>query len=568
MSETVPFAPWQPDRAPLGTGSGSVCYGCLPRSDGWGPHKSFQDIINALPDTCRGYFFARRGDGSVAVFAGTSTRLYLLNNTDFTWVDMSKDGDPYSTLVPGAQWRFRQFNDLVIAVQVNTPPQKFALSTSTEFEDLGGLPPQAGHISIVNRFVVLTGLLSNPRRLQWCDLDAPETWTAGIGFADFQDLADGGNTKGLSGGDSYGVVFQEQAVRSLTYAPGSPVTFEIVKISSEDTLFAEYATIEVGDKTLYLSAQGFKEIVAGGRPTPIGKEQVDATFFADVDNSALQLIIGAADPAGTRVYWSYKSMAGPENLFDQLLVYDFALKRWAKIPQIGEYIASLAKPGVTLEALDPVAPTPLTVIGAADNGAGLIRLELNALSNANFNIAGQNFIVVYGVEGTTEANGTWAVDIIDSTHIDLLGSTFANAYTGGGQIGGSLDAIPFSLDSISKSAISELSIFNREHKAGFFSGPNMEAVMETADQDGKSRMLFVSDVLVLTDAAAGLISIGHRKRPQDSVTYTDETAINEDGYAPQLVENRYMRCRMRVPAAATWSYAQGVQPEGGLAGER
>lgn len=568
MAEMVPFPPYRPDLSPLGSASAAVISGCVPRSDGYGPYKSFQDLINALPAACRGYAFARRSDGSVAVFAGTATRLYRLNNTTFAWEDVSKGGNAYSALVTTANWRFAQFNDLVIVVQVNMVLQKFTLSSSTKFEDLGGTPPQAGHISIVNRFIMLSGLLSNPRRVQWCDLDAPETWTAGTGLADFQDLADGGNTKGLSGGDSYGVIFQEQAVRRLTYAPGSPVVFEIVKLSSEDTLFAEYAFINAEEKTFYLSAQGFKLIEAGGTPQAIGKDHVDETFFKDVDNSALQLIIAAVDPAATRVYWSYKSTSGQDGLFDKILTYDWRLKRWSLLPQVGEYIASLAKPGITLEQLDPIAPTPLTITGAADNGSGAIRLTLSALSNADFNIAGQNFIVVYDVEGTTEANGTWQFTVVDATHIDLVGSTFANAYTQGGQIGGSLDAIPFSLDSISKSALAQLSIFNSAHKAGFFTGPNMEAIMETADQDGQGRMLFLSDVLCLTDATAAKISIGKRNRPQGAVTYTAETSINSDGYAPQLVEARYMRCRMRIPAAATWTYAQGVQPEGSLAGER
>src|SRR6201999_2333995 len=98
----------------------------------------------------------------------------------------------------------------------------------------------------------------------------------------------------------------------------------------------------------------------------------------------------------------------------------------------------------TLEQLDAIARGALQVTGAANNGSGLIRLTLNQISNAFFQIAGQNFIVVQGVVGTTEANGTWRVNIVDSTHIDLLGSAFVHAYVSGGAIGGSLDALNFS----------------------------------------------------------------------------------------------------------------------------
>lgn len=47
---------------------------------------------------------------------------------------------------------------------------------------------------------------------------------------------------------------------------------------------------------------------------------------------------------------------------------------------------------------------------------------------------------VFGVGGTTEANGTWTITVIDGTHIDLQGTTFANVYTSGGSVNGKWDA--------------------------------------------------------------------------------------------------------------------------------
>lgn len=46
---------------------------------------------------------------------------------------------------------------------------------------------------------------------------------------------------------------------------------------------------------------------------------------------------------------------------------------------------------------------------------------------------------VFGVGGTTEANGTWVITVIDATHIDLQGTTFANLYTSGGAVNGRWD---------------------------------------------------------------------------------------------------------------------------------
>lgn len=570
MAKTLPFAEFAPDLTPL-SGVAALISGCVPRADGYGPFKQLDAFTAALPDSCRGYFFARKNDGSIAVFAGTATDLYLLDNTTFNWTRVSKSGTSYSSLVATDNWQFAQFNDIVIAVQVNTVPQAFTLSSSSEFANLGGSPPQASHIAIINRFVVLSGLLSSPRRVQWSDLDGPTTWTAGTGLSDYQDLPDGGSCHGISGGDAYGLVFQDEAIRSLIYAPGSAVVFQIVRIAKNDPLFGQYSVINVGDMTFYCSAQGFKVVEAGGKPRPIGKERVDRTFFDDVDTGNLQLLIGAADPSSTRVYWAYKSQQGNAGLFDKLLCYDWSIGkdgRWSVLPVSGQYLAALARPGLTLEQLDPIAPGALSVTGAADNGSGAIRLTLSELSNANFDIHGQNFIVVYGVGGTTEANGTWQFTIVDSTHIDLIGSAFTHAYTSGGAIGGSLDALPFSLDSISTAAIAALAAMSADNELAFFTGDNMEAIVETAEQDGEGQLLFISGARPITDAASGMVSIGGRLNAQSAVAYSGESAIDtRTGLAPLLVETRYARGRFRIPAAASWTFARGMQPEAQLAGE-
>lgn len=571
MAKTIEFNEWCPDITDLGTGVSPLISGAIPRADGYGPFKSLAEFTDALPAGCRAAFFARRSDSSIAIFAGTVNELYLLDNSTLAWVNVSKGGGPYGSLTTDNNWDFAQFNDLVLATG-NTVPQKYILSSSTDFEDLGGSPPQASHVAIINRFVVLTGLLSNPRRVQWSDLDGPEVWTAGVGLSDYQDLPDGGTVRGISGGDAFGLVFQDEPIRSLVYNPGSATTFQITKIAENDPIFAQYSIVQAGDRVFYCSAQGFKMVVgAGGSPKPIGKERVDRYFFGDVDRSALRLMSGAADPTSTRVYWPYKSQAGLAGLFDKVLCFDWSIGengRWSLLPISGEFLLALARPGLTLEQLDAIAPTQLSVTGAANNGAGLIRLTLSALSNADFDIHGQNFIVVQGVVGTTEANGAWPFTIIDATHIDLVGSTFVSAYVSGGKIGGSLDALPFSLDDVSVSAISSLAAFSSLHAAGFFTGPNIEAIMETPEADLEGRTVFISGVRPMTDAADAVVSVAGRFRQVDASVYTAETAIGDyDGICPLELETRYARGRVRVPAEAIWTYCRGVAPDAQLAGD-
>ena len=72
------------------------------------------------------------------------------------------------------------------------------------------------------------------------------------------------------------------------------------------------------------------------------------------------------------------------------------------------------------------------VAGAADNGAGLIRLTITA-----HGFSDGDKINVQSVGGTTEANNTsaaptWTVVNKTDNTVDLTGSTFTNAYTSGG----------------------------------------------------------------------------------------------------------------------------------------
>ena len=212
----------------------------IPRGDGYGPFPDFSAYTSALPDVCRGAFYALKSDGAVVVFAGTATKLYKLNNTNYGWTDVSKGGSSYSPLSSTEQWQFAQTGNLVFATQANSVLQVFDLSSATAFVDALGSPPQAAYISVVGRFLVLSGLLSTPYRIQWSGLDSfngSDSWTSGINSSDFQDFPDGGIVRGVAGGEA-GIVFQDQAIRRMSYVPGSPIIFQIDRITQDKGLFA------------------------------------------------------------------------------------------------------------------------------------------------------------------------------------------------------------------------------------------------------------------------------------------------------------------------------------------
>lgn len=483
----VPFGEYRPDVSDYQSNFSQTVLNVVPRGDGYGPFRAFSTYTAAMSAVCRGFFVSRKTDGSISIFAGTSTKLYQLDNTALTWTDVSKGLTTYSALSSTDNWQFAQFGNYIIAVQANVAPQVFDLTSSTEFADLGGSPPNARYVSVVGRFLVLSGLLSTPYRVQWSGLNAVTTWTSGTNSSDYQDLPDGGIVRGVAGGE-YGLIFQDTVIRRMTYVPGSPLIFQIERIAEDHGLYAPYSLVRTGERVFYISPHGFEAISAGGYPQQIGKEKVNRTFFADLDRGNLQLLLGAADPASNRVFWAYKSNSGLSGLFDKMICYDFILERFTQLSVSGEYLSSLSQPGLTLEGLDSIS--------------------------------------------------------------------------------GSLDALTFSLDDVATSVTPEIGCMDNTHKLGFFRGDNLEATLETGEQGADGKRIFVRGIRPVTDADNSYCALSKRENLQDTESWSTESQVNAQGFCPQRVSTRYSRGRLRVPAATTWTFASGIEPDVTMEGSR
>src|SRR3990167_2438930 len=77
----------------------------------------------------------------------------------------------------------------------------------------------------------------------------------------------------------------------------------------------------------------------------------------------------------------------------------------------------------------PLRPNTFKVVsGAANNGSGLIRITTSAVHGYSTD----DIIYHAEITGTVEANNIYKITVIDTTHYDLVGSTFTNAYVSGG----------------------------------------------------------------------------------------------------------------------------------------
>jgi hypothetical protein len=631
---------WSPDTTDYEGTSAHNILNVIPRGDGYGPFPSFAAYTQALPAACRGAFYALKSDGTVITFAATADRIYQLNNTDFSWKNVSIPAtvasisnaspgvvtytnsfaakDPvvlsttgtlpaplvpgttyyvaaaglsgsvfsvsatpggaainttsagsgthsvtsiYSTLSASAQWQFAQTGNFVFATQANVVLQIFDLSSATAFAVALGSPPQAAYISVVGRFLVLSGLLSTPYRIQWSGLNsfnASASWTSGVNSSDFQDFPDGGIVRGVAGGEA-GIVFQDQAIRRMSYVAGSPIIFHIERLTQDKGLLAPYSIIRAGENIFFYAGQGFYSIAPGGLPVQIGREKIDRTFLLDLDKGNLQLFMGAADPRSTRIYWAYKSGAGTVGSFDKMLGYDPLLGRFFPVASSGQFLLGISQTGLTLENLDTLAPGTIAITGAANNGSGLIRIAIASTAT----LATGQWASISGVVGTTEANAEgWKITVIDATHFDLQGSAFVNAYISGGTIAGSLDNMTLSLDAYATAVQPDLAQFNASSVLGFLQGPTMEATMECAEQGTDENELFTRGFRPITDAATLFGAISYRESPSATAVYGPEVAVSaRTGRVDARRSARYQRYKVRIPAATVWTFCAGVVPD-------
>lgn len=381
------WGPWKPDVSDYEGTSAHNILNVYPRGDGYGPFPAFAAFSGALAATCRGAFYALKSDGSVITFAGTSTKLYKINNTTYAWGDVSLGSGTYTALSATAQWQFAQFGNLVFATQANANLQVFDLSSSTNFADCAGSPPKAAYVSVVGRFLVLSGLNSTPYRIQWSGLNSvngAQSWTSGVNSSDYQDFPDGGIVRGVAGGEA-GIIFQDQAIRRMSYIPGSTLIFQIERITQDKGLFAPYSIVRAGEKIFFFAGQGFHKIEPGGVPVEIGREKVDRTFLTDLDRGNLQLFIGAADPRSTKIYWAYRS-ANPgivAGLYDKIMGYDYLLDQFFPVSASGEYLLGISQTGITLEALDSISASIDAMTLSLDAYATAVQPEVAQFSSSH-----------------------------------------------------------------------------------------------------------------------------------------------------------------------------------------
>jgi hypothetical protein len=243
------------------------------------------------------------------------------------------------------KWKFVQFGDVLLATNNSQKIQSFTLNSGTAFADVAASAPIAEYITVVRDFVVAANIASYPNRVQWSDINDETDWTSGpTSQSDYQDIPDGGDIQGITGGE-FGLVLLEKAIVRMSYI-GSPLFFQFDTISREIGCYEPGSVCQYGNMTFFLSDDGFY-MCDGQRVTPIGAEKVDRWFWDDLE-PAYANFSSAVDPIKKVVIWCYQNTTGGYSL----LIYNWQLNRWSYGTTAATYIASAATASTTLEGLD------------------------------------------------------------------------------------------------------------------------------------------------------------------------------------------------------------------------
>ena len=125
-----------------------------------------------------------------------------------------------------------------------------------------------------------------------------------------------------------------------------------------------------------------------------------------------------------------------------------------------------------------------------------------------------------------------------------------------------LDALEYSLDSSRwKGGVLKLAGFGTDHYLSDFTGSNIAATLETTEAEptpgAKTKLRFSRPIV---DSAC-TVQIGHRATQQAALTWDSAVTVNSRGRCATRINDRYLKARVNIASAASWTHAQGVDFE-------
>ena len=533
--QRIAFKDWLPDQPSI-LDAVSEANNVIPLAVGYGPFKSAVNYSGSASENLTNVY-ATKVDNDVSVFAGGLTKLYKLDSTDLTLDDVSKSGGYTGT----NRWQFVQFGNYALATNGSEKIQFYDVNSSSLFADLAASAPIAKYITVVRDFVVGANIGSGtyPTRVQWSDINDPTDWTSGgASQSDYQDIPDGGDITGITGGE-FGIIFLEKAIVRMSYI-GSPLFFQFDTISRNIGCIEGGSIAQYGGVSYFLSDDGFYS-TNGQALNSIGSEKVDRYFFSNANIGDIDTISVAVDPERNLIIWNYGNVSGGRSL----LIYNFETQKWSEADTDVNYLSTLATSGTSLDAIDSaynvssgsftvgksytirtVGTTDFTLIGAVANTVGVL-----------FTATGVGTGNGVAIDMEASATGMKTMNTLETTLDDRL-------YKGGKFLFGGV----------------------KDAKIMTFSGVYATGNLTTNDLEyGYNSVLTL--IRPSIDNGSASVSVASRRMLNDTITYGSTVSADEEDRCSVRSAGRYHRISV-TPTGVNWTSAIGIDVEYSEQGNR
>lgn len=414
-------------------------------------------------------------------------------------------------------------------------------TTSGDIRVIKSDAPIAKHLTVIRDFVVGAYIEAGtyPNRVQWSDVNDPSYWDSdGASLADFQDIEDGGDITGITGGE-FGVVLMENAVVRMSFV-GSPNIFQFDVIARGVGCIEGGSVTQYAGVTYFLGADGFYAC-DGQQVIRIGAEKINRYFFNNANIGDIDSISASIDPERNVVMWDYANISGSRSL----IIYNYQTQKWSEAETDVNYLSTLSSTGASLDGLDSaydvtagsfvvgkyytirsVGTTDFTLIGAVANTVGVL-----------FQATGVGTGDGVGIDQAAATTGLKSLDALSASLDDRI-------WKGGKFLFGGV----------------------RNDRIIVFTGTRPTATLTTNDLEFGYNSL-VNLIRPSVDNGSADVKIASRKELNDTITFGTVVSANSEGRVGVRSHGRYHRISV-TPTGANWTLAIGVDVDYNQAGTR
>lgn len=344
------FGALAPDQPDLMNGNLEDAVNCIPFEASYGPFPGPAVYSATVSGTVVGAQSTKSIGGTAYTFMGTAGALWkesagAVNNVSRT-----------ASYAAAEKWEFATFGNTFLGVDGEAALQVWTLDTSTRFLDASASSsaPVAYHIATVRDFVWLGRQPTFQNRVQWCSINNPLRWPVGNATAvstqaDYQDLPGSSTVRKITGGD-FATIVTEESIWRGSYV-GSPLIFRFDELCPGVGTTVSGLVARFQGTTFLNSGRGFIAF-DGQEAIPIGQGSIDEFFKDDFESGSALACSSVIDPVNKLYIAYYPSVSGS----GRLIMYNFAVQKWARAEINLDFIFSALSGGYTLEGLDAVMP--------------------------------------------------------------------------------------------------------------------------------------------------------------------------------------------------------------------